>query len=160
MSQLTILDVYTTGGDGGRQTVFAPGDSIQFNTYFNLTTDSPNGSMLKVTWFVERYEQVILNGGDDFELLLIRKAFTYNFQITSAEATVMMNMPIPQPPPDTQNVNSASIQNLVLSDAWALLPGLWKLNTVMEFTETFAGHQFSVYGDWHYRILYADGSTG
>jgi hypothetical protein len=158
MAQPTALDVYTTGAAGARQTVFSPGEAIQFNIAHTLSSDLPIGTLYKAMWIIQRYQPIIALDDDDFEVICdITRIITFDDSYPSHSVITWWNSVLPSASPfplEVEEIQRESALNLLASDLYFALSlgGLWKLTGVVELTEGYTGRPFSSYTGWHFRI--------
>jgi hypothetical protein len=156
MAQLTIQDVYTTG-DGVRKWVFNPGDGIQFNIDHSFDNALPMGTLCRVTWITERYEQVTAdNGGNIGFRFIVRRGFhSDNPYNGGGFYTTWFNFVLDQlPDPLNLQLDDRAAFFQFIEQDWVFLsfPGYWRLTGIVELTDPATNHEIMARGEAHYRI--------
>jgi hypothetical protein len=155
----TIIDLFTAGASGSRQTVFSRGDPLQFNVVHTLSEDLPLRVRYRATWIIERYEQALaFEEVEDFELLFeVRRMFSFDssYRFRTMRTFFDFTLPAAAPPPFPVRGSRQDVLRFLTDDMNLALAvaGLWKVTVNVELTETHTGRPFSVLSDWHYRVL-------
>lgn len=169
MPEPILIDVFTLSESGQRANIFSQGERIEFFLIHSLSEDGAIGTPYKATFILDHYlnTEVVVDAAhahglvfrpDEYPMLFnIRRLFTYDGTYASRNRGTYFRRYIPEeqvfegPRYDTvaQVISYLSEDlNFALSQ-----PGLWRLKGMVELTEASTGRPFSVFGDWHYKII-------
>ncbi|MCP4363902.1 MAG: hypothetical protein GY800_01170 [Planctomycetes bacterium] len=170
----TILEIFTSpSGSDSRKTVFAPGESIQWNIVHTLAPDFQRGTPFRVFWILRRYGEGGINVSSHSNALSVDLIFRmevtdyYNSKYRwSAHYTKWWYDSIPEiglvidrvlPPTTTRQdfIDEILDRRAVPTTTLIFSAGLWELTGVVELpgADITDETRFDVLGGWLYRIL-------
>jgi hypothetical protein len=155
-----ILEIFTTSTESpARKTVFAPGESLQWNIIHTTTPDPAIGESFRVHYILERHQNIYAFADDGyFDVIfpvqrIATGDFTYRWRV---QANWWWVTSIPRVGPLTLGPTTRRTLLPQLTNAefdLMFIPGFWRFTAVVEMLEVASGRSFDVLGDWHYRIL-------